>query len=80
MSTTKVRDKFTAAFNRVTKKGERVILKRGGKEIAALVPIEDLEMLERYEDEVDLKTARKAKKEKGGITLEEYCKSRGIKL
>jgi hypothetical protein len=38
-----------------------------GKPAAAIVPIEDLELIERYEDEIDVRLARKALKEKGRI-------------
>ena len=35
---------------------------------------EDLALLERIDDEQDIKAARKALKEKGGVTLDEYKK------
>ena len=40
--------------------GERVRVVRRGREIAAIVPIEDVELLERLEDELDLKAALEA--------------------
>jgi prevent-host-death family protein len=59
------RRNFSDAVNRVAYGKERVILKRRGKGVAALVPIEDLEMIEALEDRVDLALARKALREKG---------------
>ena len=53
-------------------------LERRGKGVAALVSIEDLALLERIEDEQDIKAARKALKEKGGISLDEYKKKHGF--
>jgi len=72
ISTTEIRDQLADALNRVAYGGERIILKRRNKEIAALVHIDDLAVLEELENKADLKAARKARKEKGGITLEEY--------
>ena len=46
--------------NRVAYAHERVILERRGKNVAALVSIEDLELLELMEDRTDLEAARKA--------------------
>ena len=49
--------------NRVALRGERVIVERRGKELFALVPVEDLELLERLEDKVDLDAIRAARDE-----------------
>jgi prevent-host-death family protein len=74
LSITAIRDHLADALNRVANGGERVILKRSGNAIAALVSMEDLAHLEELENETDLKAARQARKEKGGITLEHYKK------
>ena len=34
--------------------GDRIILERRGKQVGAIVSVEDLELLERVEDEMDL--------------------------
>ena len=47
------------AMNRVAYGGERMIVERRGRKIAALVPIEDLELLEAIEDRIDLEEARR---------------------
>lgn len=62
---TKARDEFADTLNRVAYAGERIVLRRRGKDIAALVPIEDLEMIEALEDRLDIAAAKKALKEKG---------------
>ena len=49
--------------NRVSIRGERVLVERRGKNLFALVPVEDLELLERLEDEMDLEAIRAARKE-----------------
>jgi prevent-host-death family protein len=55
-----VRRSFSATVNRAAFGGERVVLTRHGKQIAAVVPIADLELLESLEDAVDLDAARAA--------------------
>jgi prevent-host-death family protein len=54
------RGSFSATVNRAAFGGERVVLTRHGKRIAAVVPIADLELLESLEDAVDLEEARHA--------------------
>ncbi len=50
---------------RVQHRGERVVVSRNGKPAFAVVPVDDLEALQRLEDEIDLADARKARKERG---------------
>ncbi|MEI7835574.1 MAG: type II toxin-antitoxin system Phd/YefM family antitoxin [Planctomycetota bacterium] len=49
--------------NRVSLLGERMIVERRGKNLFALVPMEDVELLERLEDKLDLDAIRAAKDE-----------------
>jgi prevent-host-death family protein len=49
--------------NRVSLRGERVVVERRGKNLFALVPVEDAELLERLEDKLDLDAIRAAKDE-----------------
>jgi prevent-host-death family protein len=83
LSATEVRDNFSKVVDRVSRKRERVVLSRRGKELAAIVPLEDLENFERVkedlEDRLDVEAARKALKEPGdNIPLEDYLKKRGL--
>jgi prevent-host-death family protein len=57
------RQNFADIVNRAAYGGERIIVHRRKKPIAAVVPIEDLELLERIEDRIDLAEARKRLKE-----------------
>ena len=50
---------LAATVDRVIRGKERVVLRRGGKQVAALVPIEDLRVLEELESRVDLDEARR---------------------
>ena len=54
------RESFATTINRVTFGGERVVLTRHGKRVAAVVPIEDLELIEALEDARDLDDVRAA--------------------
>ena len=54
------RGSFSSTVNRAAFGGERIVLTRHGKRIAAVVPIADLELLESLEDAVDLDEARAA--------------------
>jgi prevent-host-death family protein len=73
-----VRNTFSDYLNRASYQGERIIIERRGKPIAALVPLADIERLEELENAADLKASKKARKEKGGVTLEQYRKKHGI--
>jgi PHD/YefM family antitoxin component YafN of YafNO toxin-antitoxin module len=48
-----------ALGNRVTATGERIVVHRRGKGLA-LISVEDLELLERLEDQDDARAAREA--------------------
>jgi len=47
--------------NRVSLRGERLVVQRRGRRLFALVPVEDVELLERLEDRLDLDAIRAAK-------------------
>lgn len=64
------RNNMADPINRAVYAGERVILTRDGKPAVALVGLDDLRALEELENQADLKAARKARKEKGGVSLE----------
>ena len=54
------RESFSTTINRVAFGGERVVLTRHGRRVAAVVPIEDLELIEALEDAQDLEDVRAA--------------------
>lgn len=74
----KARQEFAELINRVAYKGERIVIQRRGKGVAALVPTEDLEVLESLEDRMDLEAARKALKEKGTMPWEKVKADLGL--
>jgi len=59
IATRKLRQRMSDAMNRVAYGGERMIIERRGKKIAALVSVEDLELLEAIQDRIDLEEARR---------------------
>lgn len=56
----KAREKFADVLNEVAIRGERVMLHRHGKDVAALISAQDLELLEALEDRYDVELAREA--------------------
>ena len=58
-----VRDEFAEVINRVALHGERVIIRRQGKDLVAVIPLEDLRLLERLEaaeeERIDLAAVQK---------------------
>lgn len=54
------RENLADLLNRAAYKGERTVIRRRGKEMAALVPMDDLRILEELEDATDREAARKA--------------------
>jgi prevent-host-death family protein len=76
------RDSFAHTLNRVSYGKERVVIRRHGKGIAAVVPMEDYELLERLEEKADIRAARRALAELDParlIPLEEVKRRLGIK-
>jgi prevent-host-death family protein len=60
VSVSEARESFADIVNRVAYRNERVLVTRRGKPIAALIPMEQVEFLERTEDEYDLREALEA--------------------
>lgn len=77
LTTSTARSQFSDIISRAEFAGERTIVHRRKKPVAAVVPIEDLELIERYEDELDRRLIRKARKEKS-IPWEQAKKQLGL--
>jgi prevent-host-death family protein len=81
VNTVDARAQFSEIINRAAFGKERMILTRRGKEIVAVVPIEDVKLLEALEDKIDLEEAREAlaeAKKKGTISWEKMKKELGL--
>lgn len=80
INTADAKENFSEILNRVTHHKERIILIRREKEIAAIVPLEDLHLLLASEDEIDLHEATLALKEarvQGSISLQQLSSEIG---
>lgn len=74
INTADAKEQFSDLVNRVIHSKERVILTRRGKEVAAIIPLEDLKLLQDSQDKHDLREATEALKEArniGTMTLEQ---------
>lgn len=74
INTSDAKEEFTELVNRVVHNNERIVLTRRGKEIAAIIPVEDLKKLEASLSKTDLEEAAEALKEarnQGSVSLEE---------
>ena len=79
ISTADVRKNFSNIVNRVSFGKESIILTRRGEEIAALVSIDELRLLEELEDRLDIADAVQAMKEQGDdIAAEQFWKKLGL--
>ena len=77
-SSSTARQNFSDIINRAAYAGERVIVHRRKKPVAAVVPIEDLELLRSYEDKIDREDALRALKEPKGKTSKQLRKELGL--
>ena len=83
MTTVKAREAFSEVLNRSAFGKERIVFTRRGKGVAALIPLEDLALVEAAEDRIDAADARRALREwkKSGekaIPLEEVKRRFGL--
>ena len=77
----KEREGFADAINRAAFGNERVLLRRRGRAVAAVIPIDDLRLLEALEDRVDLVDARAAlaqANKKGAQSFDARLKDLGL--
>ena len=63
ISVAKARKEFAELINRTAYCKERYVVTRRNKGMVAIIPVEDLNLLEGLEDHLDLKAARKAEAE-----------------
>jgi prevent-host-death family protein len=80
ISTAEARNDFAAVINRASFGKERFVLTRRGKKLVAIVPVEDLELLEEMEDRMDVEAAKAALAESDDrVSYEELRRELGLK-
>ena len=79
LTASQLREDMATAINKVAFGGERIVLQRNNKDVAALVSVEDLNLLRELEDRADLADIRKALKAPGAnIPWKDIKKELGI--
>ena len=77
LTTVQARAQLSEVINRAAFAKERLFLTRRGKRVVAVVPIEDIELLEALEDKIDMDEARTAlaeAKKKGTVSWDKLKK------
>ena len=75
----KLRSDLAETLNRIAYQGERVVVERNGKEMAALISLEDLQLFEDLEDRMDVEAGNKALRAGGFRPYEELRTKHGLK-
>jgi prevent-host-death family protein len=76
---TELRTRGRDLIGKVQYAGDRIILQHRGKAVAALIPVEDLRLLEELEDEYWIRRADAAEAEPGpNIPLEQVKSELGL--
>jgi prevent-host-death family protein len=81
INTVEAKEQFADLVNRVAHSKEKIILTRRGKEIVAMIPVEDLLLLQQSQDKHDLREAIDSLKDVrhlGAMTLDELREKIGI--
>jgi len=79
ISTADARKNFADIVNKVAYGKEPIVLTRRGQDIAALVSIDELELLQQIEERIDIEDAKLALAESGeNIPAEEVWKQMGL--
>ena len=81
MSVGEFREQFAEALNEVKYGKSRTVVKRHGKRVAAVISIDDLELLERVEEILDRNAIRQAEgdiKAHGTVSWEDALRELGV--
>ena len=79
VTTAEARKRLAEIVNKVAYGKEPIVLTRRGEEIAALISMEELELLQLIEDRIDIEDAKKALSEPGeNIPAEKFWKELGL--
>ena len=82
MTAVKVRDNFSEVVARAAYGKERIYITKNGKNLAVLIPVEDMALLEELEDRLDAADADRIldkTKSTDLVPFEEYLRKRGTR-
>ncbi len=80
-SASKARDNFSQVVNEAAFGSVRIVIKKQGKNLVAIVPFSDFELLEFLETRIDIEEAKRALKEakfQGTTTLTDLKADLGV--
>lgn len=75
---TEARQNLADALNRVAYGDDRVVISRRGKDVAVLVSVDDLALLEALEDGMDVEAARKVLKKPRSVSWKKVKADLGL--
>ena len=78
LNASQARDDFAAVVNRVAFAGERIVIQRRGKDMVALISMEDFAYLMTLEEHEDVVDAKQALREPKRISWEDAKKKLGL--
>ncbi len=79
VTTAEARKNLADIVNKVAYNKEPIVLTRRGQDVAALVSMEEFELLQQIEDHIDIEDARQALAESGdNIPAEDVWKKLGL--
>lgn len=78
ISVTKVKENLSEIMGEVRYGHKRIKLTSNGKNIGAIIPLEDLELLEAIEDKIDIELAEKAEKDGPYYSLDQILEENGL--
>jgi prevent-host-death family protein len=79
VTTAEARKNLSDIVNKVAYNKEPIVLTRRGQDVAALVSMEEFELLQQIEDHIDIEDARQALAESGdNIAAEDVWKKLGL--
>ncbi len=79
ITTADARKNFADIVNKVAYSKEPIVLTRRGQKIAALISMDELELLQQIEDHIDIEDAKKALTDPGNnISAQNFWKHLGL--
>jgi prevent-host-death family protein len=76
ISTVEAREQLSEVINRAAYGKERIVLTRRGKDLVAMVPLDDLRLLEELEEQLDLAAVKQAWKAQGKKPLRSWTEAK----